>query len=234
MVVQPNHKKLFIPNKQTSKAHQPEYGTDMRQIENWANSAGVQGPQGAQGAQGSSGGGGSGLSAGFVQMQAGPDATLADIDAIWFGIGGEGFIPGGDLTSYFPIFSSPTAQTITSFGAGWMAPPGPSYSAVILPVFTAPTFSSGSVTMQCAINAAKANFTDFAVYEMETTFITFTSGENYQTQSTDFDYGSSTGGDLTLTAGSGLSQNGLVTAGGGIYFGGISGYFTVAAGTTFT
>lgn len=88
--------------------------------------------------------------------------------------------------------------------------------------------------MQVAINAAKADFSQFAVYEMENTFITFTSGETYQTQDTDFDYGSSTGGDLTLTAGTGQSGNGLVSGSGGIYFGGVSGYFVCAPGTTFT
>jgi hypothetical protein len=248
MTQPPNLQKLIITNKNYHPSKE-RYATDMRTLEQWANegivrkliagsnitltpSSGVDAGTGIEIA--ASGGGGTGLSAGVVSMQAGPDSTLADIDAIWFGIGGEGFISGGDLTSYFPIFSRSSESVITSFGAGWFAPPGPTYSACILPVFTMPAFTGGPITMQCAINAANATFSQFAVYEMETTTITFTTGETYQTQNTDFDYGASHGGDLTLTAGSGLSQNGLVTSVASPYWGGVSGYFTCAAGTTFT
>jgi hypothetical protein len=245
MTQPPNLQKLIITNKNYHPSKE-RYATDMRTIEQWANEGIVRkliagsnitltpssGVDTGTGIEIAASGGGSGLSAGFVNMIAGPDDFDDHVSAIWFGIG-AGYAYG-DLNSFFPIFSSSTVQTVVSFAAGWFAPPGPTYSACILPTFTVPAFTGGGITMQVNINAANVGFTDFAIYEQDVNVITFTSGETYQLVPSDFDTHSSGGTDLVMTSGTGPTQNGLVTTAGGKYFGGVSGYFTIASGTTFT
>jgi len=239
----PNHQKLIVTgkNKQAS-----DYGKDMREIEMWANEGIVRslhagsgitlnptdGVDTGTGITINATGGGGGTSVGYLIMYAGPDDALIPNQVVWTGIGGNPEGSGIDLQSFIPLFSNATgSDVLIAFGSGWLAKVAASDSAALLPEFTAPTFTGGPIIISCEINAANAAFNQFAMYQNGG--ISFTSGEDYQFLNTDFT-GISSGGDLTMTAGSGNSGNGLVSAAGGVYWGGIAGYVTIPTGTTFT
>jgi hypothetical protein len=241
----PNHQKLIVTGKNKKAA---DYGTDMRTIEQWANEGIVRslhagtnitldptdGVDTGTGITISASGGGSSTSVSFVEMTAGPDDFVDHSTAIWFGQGG-GYSGLSDLQSFIPIFSSATDNIWIAFSAGWMAPPGPTYSACVLPEFAVPAFTGGPLTIFLTMNAATAIYSDFAIYSTDATPVSYTTGEDYQFQPSDFDYNSvHPASNLTMTAGSGPSQNGLVLTNAGIYFGGVTGQIYVPAGTTFT
>jgi hypothetical protein len=179
------------------------------------------------------GSGGGGTSVGYFSMYAGPDVNAIELHAFYMGMGGGQTSDAlSELQSQIPVFSNATGSDVwVSFGAGWMTKAGVGESVNVLPEFTAPAFTGGPILVACEIAAGNAAMTNYAIF---TAGVDFTSTEDYQFQTTDFSTEGHAGGDLSFVNGSGQSGIGIVSAAGGVYWGGITGAFQIPDGTTFT
>jgi hypothetical protein len=243
MTVAPNQKKLIIPGKTDPNAPL-YYARDMRTIEEWANAQpiGVQqliagtnitlDPPDGEGivtinASGSGGGG----STPAMVVQAGSDQVYSPPFQVPFaGIGNV------DSAGYFPLFSNPTNETPQlTYALSWFTFIPATYSVNFLPQINMPAFTGGSGTIGIeGIFAAVDSAWDNLLIYILSGAKSFSSGEVYQYQDTDFDLQYSNGSDLSLVAGSGFTQNGLVTAAGGIYFASFTIELFIPEGTVFT
>jgi len=244
MPMPPNHQKLIVTGKNKKAT---DYGTDMRTIEQWANEGIVRslhagsgitlspstGVDTGTGITINSTGGGGGTSVGYFAMYAGPDGNAIELHAFYMGMGGGQVDDAlSNLQAQIPVFSNATGTTQwVSFGSGWMTKAGVGESVNVLPEFTAPAFTGGPILVACEIAAGNATMSNYAIF---TAGVSFTSTEDYQFQSTDFATEGHAGADLSLVNGSGQTGVGIVSAAGGVYWGGITGAFQIPTGTTFT
>jgi len=234
----PNQNKLII----TGKGKQGTIsGTDARIIEQWANAhhliAGtnitIDNPDAVNPTINATGGGG-GTSVGYFDMLAGPDENGVELHLFFMGMGGG---DSGDalglLESLIPMFSNATGSDVwVSFGSGWMTKAGVGESVNVLPQFTAPAFTGGPIDIGVEIAAGNATFSNYAIFAGNP--VSYTTGETYQFQTTDFTVQGNAGADLSFVNGSGQSGNGIISAAGGVYWAGITGAFQIPTGTTFT
>lgn len=246
MAVAPNHKKLIVPKKQMPKAH-AGYSDDMRTIEQWANDQ-VNGvsqliagtnitldPTNGEGVVtiNSTGGGGGGLTWGRAQLVSGPDSAALEGagDVIFLGPTAFSLILG----SIWAVQSNPTGvgQQWT-WASSWIIFPAPGQSVCVLPEIITPTFTGSFPCLgECQI-AAWAN-DDSTVNLYQGSFPNLTSGSSIQIAASAFTPVTVLGSDLTLTAGTGTTGNGLVSAGATAhYYASCVVQFSVPGGTTFT
>jgi len=243
----PNHQKLILTNKNKGT---PEDAIDKREMEMWANEGIVRslhagsgitlspstGVDTGTGITISSSGGGGGSSVGIFGLSAGPDSLTGT------------FLSPNLLTlawpNYIPHYLlNPDGTILTgaaAVGAGWVAfigasSPASNNSVNLLPILQAPDFT-GAATIsvdQLYMGAQSTDGVNQARYHFTSPF-TMTSGENYQTVAADWTVDWNNGGDLTMTAGTGDTGNGLVSsAATATYLAGVWGE-VLYTGATFT
>lgn len=244
MAVAPNHQKLIVPGK-NSQGGNAGYATDMRTIEQWANEGIVRkliagsgitldpssGVDAGQGIEITSSGGGGSTPPGFLKLISGPDGAELLATALIFGPSD----PGHPDTSWWQLFSNPGAFIVDqTIGSGWFVAANGGESASILPEVDTPAFTGGSGTIgfDLVIAAAALDYSNYLIAESSSVLVG--PSTHYQFLDTDFSVLSSGPGDFALTAGSGESGNGIVTAGGVIALGCMYGTVSIPAGTTFT
>lgn len=194
---------LFIPNKTQAHVKQPEYGNDMREIELWAKRLVV---------GGSSGGGAPGI----IQMDAGPD----DSYPYQIFLAPSGGSPAH--RSWTPLFNSPlngpnNDGTFAKYrmAMSWYTAIQAGLSICFLPQIVAPAFTGTDLFLRITLGAFDSTGTNLAVYDAFG--INIASGATIQPPSSDYTLVTGYGTDITLTAGTGFSGNGLV-AGGAVSF----------------
>ncbi len=242
-------KKLFIPGKTDTNAHQPGYGQDMRELEIFnpinkliAGSGVTLNPTDGSGPQveiSASGGGGNNPSA-FADLYAGPEFLNA-IDANFWPMATQVIGPqfAGLGHTPIPCYNSPggafnTGDNLPVFGAAWFTILAAGQSANIFPKFATPLFTGGTGDLQFNYYfwAVSTDFTNGLMWTGSTYVPSFTAQ-----QAVIGDLISNLvafGTDLTLTAGSGNTGNGIVSGGAGIpYFAGVNGTVNVPGGTVF-
>jgi hypothetical protein len=235
-----NQQKLIIPNKNYQGGSDP-YATDMRQIEMWANAGIIRkliagsgvtilNPTGPNPTISAAGGGG-GANANMI--------LLSGADSAQWGFGGQLVFlgPSDPATfgfSYWPIFDNATgANRFYTPASNWIVAILAGQSVCIFPEVRMAFFTGGPISVEFQIATWAINETNVAVYQ--TGPINFTSGMTYQTQDTDYSLLINGGGDITLTAGSGTTGNGLVSAtSGAFYIASVTCQVTVPTGTTMT
>ena len=235
----PNHQKLIVTGK-NKKAD--EYGTDMRTIEQWANEGIVRslhagsgitlspstGVDTGTGITISSSGGGGGSANGILVATA--DVNEFGHQLVYLG-------PSTPTTvgfSYWTFFDNSTgANRFSTPASNWIVAVLAGESVCVFPEFRSPYFTGGPISVFFQMQTWAINETNVAIYQ--TNPITFTSGMTYQTQASDYILIVNGGGDITLTPGSGLSGNGLVSAtNGAFYIASVTTQVTIPTGTTMT
>ena len=226
-------KRLFIPNKATGKQGQPEYGTDMRAIENFnpinqiIPGTGITvSPTDGTGPSvtiNSSGGGGTGI--GFMTITMAPDINDTPL-----------FLGPSDPSSigdtYVQLFSNSSGGLqFYTFASSWIVAPSAGDSIDLLPIFQAPIFTGGGIGLEWTLNAVGWDLANSG--QVTSNLVTITSGATIQPPTSDYGSPSLTS-DLTFVNGTGNSGNGFVTAGGETaYIASVSGRIDVQNGTTF-
>jgi hypothetical protein len=236
----PNHQKLIVTGK-NKKAD--DYGTDMRQIEQWANEGIVRSLHAGSGITlnpstgvdtgtgitiSSSGGGGGGANANLL-LTSGADIFQFGAQLVFLGSSepttfGQSWWPMFDNSSGADRFYTPASNWIVAVLGG--------QSVCVFPQVDAPFFTGGPIGISFQMQTWAINETNVAIYQ--TNPINFTSGMTYQTQNTDFTLIVNGGGDIVLTAGSGAHANGLVSTAGGFYIASVTTQVTIPTGTAMT
>jgi hypothetical protein len=221
----PNHQKLIIPGKNSTGAH-PGYATDSRTIEQWANEGIVRkliagsgvtlspsdGIDMGQGVEVSASGGG-GTNMGILTLSGGYDGL--DDGPIW-GVSAPSPTSDADVFMFpdAPRMGGPT--NYSNGGFGWFVFSNAGLSVNLLPEIFVPAFTGATgLGVLVEMWAWSIDGTNGAHYYVNTgSPLDFASNTNYQLQPTDLVEDFNFGGDLTMTAGSGSSGNGLITASG--------------------
>lgn len=249
MAQAPNHKKLVVTNKSKAppKAAPVDYPTDMRTIEQWANSlpVGVEqiiagtditiSPTDGEGIVTiNSTGGGGGSNAGLFELLLQPDSGVTT-PTMW--LSGQVYQTVGETFVALQSNSTGSSQEYT-FAGVWIAFVTSGQSAAILPEWTAPAFTGPDLVL--IISGMEAldylTFTNYA-QAAPSNGISIPSGGTGQFATTDFPGGLNVtaGTDLSFVNGTGNSGNGIVSAGTQpFYLVSIAGSIVVSTGTTFT
>ena len=236
----PNHQKLIITNKNKGTR---EDATDKREIEMWANEGIVRslhagsgitlnpstGVDTGTGITISSSGGGGGANANAI-LVAGGDSAEYGSQLVFLGES----TPNTLGFSYWPLFdNSSGADRFYTPASNWIIAVLAGESVCFLPEFRAPFFTGGPIGVTFQMQTWSINETNVVIYQ--TNPINFTSGMTYQTQNTDYVLIVNGGGDITLTAGSGFTGNGLVSAtNGAFYIASVTTEVAIPTGTTMT
>lgn len=182
------------------------------------------------------GGGGGGLSVGMFSLSAGPDSmgdNTTNDGGVLMGPSFLDVFPNMNLTPLYIPYPSGTFGVLP-FGLGWAIATAPGASACIFPELTAPTFTGGPITVQLCMGAVSVDNTEQVQVQTAFPGISLTSGETYQLAITDVSVSFHNFGvspDLTLTAGSGDTGNGLVAASAKTYLGAVWGTVNYGAVT---
>lgn len=254
MSVPPNLQKLIIPGKNSSGAH-PGYATDARTIEQWANEGIVRkliagsgitltpssGVDAGTGIEIAASGGGGGGEPGIMSMFALPESSLIGTPRlVYLGADSTGNA-GGTISlgqSDIALWSNPPIGALYTFGVSWFVSlsyggVGPAPSVNILPEFIAPAFTGGPLSL--TVNMGATNMANTQAFHAEGAF-SLTTGQDYQTQTTDYSLTSNIGTHLSFVNGSGQNGNGIVlsTASADQFLCSIWGDVTVPLTTTIT
>jgi hypothetical protein len=248
MPTPPNHQKLVITGKGKKDTIS---GTDARTIEQWANEGIVRkliagpgitldpatGVDTGTGIEISSSGGGSGSSWSIATAHAGPDSLAVPPGSyIPSNFSGTGFEPFATGAQPFPIVSIPTLgvtqYTQQSWGQSWYCLTNPGTTITTFPGLGVDGWTPNpgtDLTITALIMAADSQWLNaYVIQSIQQTISP--SGGTYIFTETDFTSGmtiNNYGTDLSLTS------VGLVSAGGGLYYGQSQLFIQVPANITF-
>lgn len=235
MAQAPNHQKLVVTQKNLPVSS-GNYAKDMRTIEMWANEGIVRkiiagtnvttdptdGVDMGQGVTVNSTGGGGASVDGLLETTLFPEDSFLPFNVISLGPMNPIFTSGSDGGQVWNLPNNAHGNVPAfTFGNSWFFTASAGISVCLLPSFTFPVWSGSDMGLNVMMAATDLTQTNYALWEA--TYTTITSGDSFQSAAADFSLVNSNGIDLTMTAGSGFSANGLVTTAGGIYIGSIWG-----------
>ena len=243
-------KRLFVPRKTDPNAHQPGYGQDMRAIEAFnpinklvAGSGVTLTPSNGEGPQVEiAASGGAGITSTLMSVNTGPDFADFPFNLLPFAGGWwqstlvswiQLFNTGVNVSANPNFYHQPCGLSwLTNLGAGQTVCAFPSFGGV---QFTTLNPSVNAIDIaEGFMWASNADFTSAIQCAFTVPFGTMTSGVGFQIDTTTCTVNYTQGADLSLVPGTSGSGDGIVTAGGGPYFAGVSCYIGVPSQTTFT
>lgn len=263
MATRPTNRSLLIPGKNYKAAHDG-YRKDMQSLEIWARQPIQQLIAGsgitlspasglATDAKGrgpnpititaTGGGGGGNAPAAFADIMAGPESLNPALGNWWpFSTPMIGPQLNGPSQTPIPLFQHPGSPSVETgsdspaFGNSWFTIVSAGQTVNFLPKLETPPFTGGTgfLMWQFYYWAVSTDFTNGAMYTTKPANIPVGPFTSHQIAVADLVSVVTFGTDLTLTAGTGFTGNGLVS-GGSLkpYFAGVNGSVVIPPGTTF-
>lgn len=246
MAIPPSTRNLLIPGKSLPDAHDG-YQKDAQTIEIWARqpiqqliagsnitlspASGLATDSKGNGPQpitiSATGGGGGAGGAAFVDLSAGPDASLTNARPYVATPMSSGAYAGSFYDSHWPVFSNSSGGTLRyGVGSTWTVDVGAGITINSFPTVTIPAFTGGPVEARFMFFAVSYDFVNQAGYGL---VHSFASGGSYTFVAADLQAYTGPVGDAAQTAA------GIISTAGSIpYLCGVNGYVSVPNGTTFT
>lgn len=188
----------------------------------------------------SASGGGGGPTSTLMNIFTGPDQADFPYNLLPF----SGGWWQSNLQTFVELFNTGSNPDLgvtygVPFGVSWLTQLAANQTVVAFPRFSGATFTTLAITNYINITggyfwASNADLSSAMQCSFSVPSGTMVSGQPYQILITDVSINYTLGTDLSLVPGSTGFSDGLVSAAGGVYFGGVSCFIQVPEETTFT